>query len=101
MAKNSIPDRLARHLNPPTEREGAAPAPAGRVYGYARVSTVMQADEGESLDVQQRTISRLRHDARPGGRARVRRARRVAVASRSATGRRARRSWPSCSPATW
>jgi putative DNA-invertase from lambdoid prophage Rac len=26
-------------------------------YGYARVSTVMQVDEGESLDVQQRTIS--------------------------------------------
>jgi putative DNA-invertase from lambdoid prophage Rac len=57
MAKNSIPDRLARHLNPPTEREGAAPAPAGHVYGYARVSTVAQADEGQSLDVQQRVIS--------------------------------------------
>jgi putative DNA-invertase from lambdoid prophage Rac len=26
-------------------------------YGYARVSTVRQADEGESLDVQQRTIA--------------------------------------------
>jgi putative DNA-invertase from lambdoid prophage Rac len=53
----------ARHLNPPTPRERAAlaggpsPAPTGRVYGYARVSTVMQADEGESLDVQQRTIA--------------------------------------------
>lgn len=34
----------------------AAAQPAGRVYGYARVSTVMQADEGESLDVQQRVI---------------------------------------------
>jgi DNA invertase Pin-like site-specific DNA recombinase len=27
------------------------------IYGYARVSTTRQADEGESLDVQQRTIS--------------------------------------------
>jgi putative DNA-invertase from lambdoid prophage Rac len=27
------------------------------VYGYARVSTTRQADEGESLDVQQRTIA--------------------------------------------
>lgn len=27
------------------------------VYGYARVSTAMQADEGESLDVQQRQIT--------------------------------------------
>jgi putative DNA-invertase from lambdoid prophage Rac len=26
-------------------------------YGYARVSTIMQVDEGESLDVQQRTIT--------------------------------------------
>jgi putative DNA-invertase from lambdoid prophage Rac len=53
--------RLARHLYPPTPRELAArkaPAPAaGRVYGYARVSTIMQASEGESLDVQQRTIA--------------------------------------------
>jgi DNA invertase Pin-like site-specific DNA recombinase len=29
----------------------------GRVYGYARVSTFAQASEGESLDVQQRTIA--------------------------------------------
>src|SRR6201994_3017615 len=55
-------DKLARHLNPPTPREVAAskaPSPAltGRVYGYARVSTLAQADEGESLDVQQRTIA--------------------------------------------
>ena len=27
------------------------------IFGYARVSTMRQADEGESLDVQQRTIS--------------------------------------------
>jgi putative DNA-invertase from lambdoid prophage Rac len=55
--------RLARHLAPPTARElaarkaAASPAPSGRVYGYCRVSTGQQADEGESLDVQQRTIA--------------------------------------------
>src|ERR1700733_5619517 len=48
---------------PPSPRRrahGAAtatsPAPAGRCYGYARVSTTMQADEGESLAVQQRQL---------------------------------------------
>jgi putative DNA-invertase from lambdoid prophage Rac len=35
----------------------ASPAPVGRCYGYARVSTTMQADEGESLDVQQRQLA--------------------------------------------
>src|SRR5215469_14107124 len=55
-------DTLARYLNPPTPREiaarkAASPALSGRVYGYARVSTLTQADEGESLDVQQRTIA--------------------------------------------
>jgi putative DNA-invertase from lambdoid prophage Rac len=52
--------RLARFLQPPTKREKAALAaspPAGRVFGYARVSTTMQADEGQSLEVQQRTIT--------------------------------------------
>jgi putative DNA-invertase from lambdoid prophage Rac len=57
------PDPLARHLNPPTPREiaarkaAAAAAAPGRVYGYVRVSTIAQADEGESLDVQQRQIA--------------------------------------------
>jgi putative DNA-invertase from lambdoid prophage Rac len=53
------PANLARYLAPATKRERAALAakPAGRVFGYARVSTVMQADEGESLDVQQRIIA--------------------------------------------
>jgi putative DNA-invertase from lambdoid prophage Rac len=53
------PAKLARPLQPATKREKVALAasnPAGRVYGYARVSTTMQADEGESLAVQQRTI---------------------------------------------
>ena len=35
----------------------AAPALPGRCYGYCRVSTVAQADEGESLDVQQRQLA--------------------------------------------
>ena len=53
-------DKLARYLAPPTARERAArqqPAAAGRCYGYCRVSTRMQADDGESLDVQQRTLA--------------------------------------------
>jgi putative DNA-invertase from lambdoid prophage Rac len=55
----------ASSLQSPTRRELAArttPAPAaGRVYGYARVSTARQADEGESLDVQQRQIDGYAH----------------------------------------
>jgi putative DNA-invertase from lambdoid prophage Rac len=55
-------DKLARHLYPPSACEKAALAPppalpASHVYGYARVSTLAQADEGESLDVQQRQIA--------------------------------------------
>ena len=64
MPRRPSGDRLARHLQPPTPRERAAlaaaaasPAPPGRCYGYARVSTVQQASEGESLDVQQRVIA--------------------------------------------
>ena len=50
--------RLARHLAPPTPREREAlagdkpPAPAGRTYGYTRVSTDMQAEHGQSLELQ-------------------------------------------------
>jgi DNA invertase Pin-like site-specific DNA recombinase len=38
-------------------RAAKTPSPAGRCYGYARVSTIAQADDGESLDVQQRVIA--------------------------------------------
>ncbi len=45
----------------PTARKTAAattsPAATGHVYGYCRVSTVAQANEGESLDVQQRVLA--------------------------------------------
>jgi putative DNA-invertase from lambdoid prophage Rac len=51
--------RLAEHLNPPTERDRASlageppPAPAQcRTYGYTRVSTDMQAEHGQSLELQ-------------------------------------------------
>ena len=36
------------------------------IYGYCRVSTLKQADEGESLDVQRRQIEGYAHHARPG-----------------------------------
>ena len=57
-------DRLAGHLAPPTKREleaRRALATPGLVYGYCRVSTTRQADEGESLDVQQRQIEGYAH----------------------------------------
>ena len=64
MPRRPAGDRLARHLQPPSPRERAAlaaaaasPAPPGHCYGYARVSTVQQASDGESLDVQQRVIA--------------------------------------------
>jgi putative DNA-invertase from lambdoid prophage Rac len=49
--------RLAKHLAPVTEREKVALAavpstPSGRVYGYTRVSTDMQAEHGQSLELQ-------------------------------------------------
>jgi DNA invertase Pin-like site-specific DNA recombinase len=55
-------DKLARHLAPPTLHErkarGLDRQPAfGHVYGYARVSTLAQADEGESLGQQERAIA--------------------------------------------
>jgi putative DNA-invertase from lambdoid prophage Rac len=54
--------RLARYLNPPTARERAAlaspapSAPAGRIVAYCRVSTDMQAEDGQSLEVQRRQL---------------------------------------------
>jgi len=35
----------------------AEPAASRKVYGYCRVSAVAEADEGESLDVQQRVLA--------------------------------------------
>src|SRR5215469_7729294 len=54
--------RLDQHPHPPSQREKPAPATAasttaGKVYGYCRVSTIAQADEGESLDVQRRQLN--------------------------------------------
>jgi DNA invertase Pin-like site-specific DNA recombinase len=46
---------MTRH--PAGRSQAAPPAPPGRCYGYARVSTVQQASEGESLDVQQRQLT--------------------------------------------
>jgi DNA invertase Pin-like site-specific DNA recombinase len=52
---------LARFLNAPTPRERKARArvaqSTGRVFGYCRVSTSRQADEGESLGQQERAIA--------------------------------------------
>src|SRR5215467_5266121 len=53
---------LSQFLNPPTQREIAAlgevpsPAPTGRTFGYWRVSTDAQAEDGQSLEVQQRQL---------------------------------------------
>jgi putative DNA-invertase from lambdoid prophage Rac len=63
MTRRPTGDKLARHLNPSSRREIAARAASTasgaswRCYGYARVSTVHQADEGESLDVQRRQLA--------------------------------------------
>jgi putative DNA-invertase from lambdoid prophage Rac len=51
--RNSI---KINQLEPP-DIEAPNPAPASACYGYARVSTLRQSDEGESLDVQQRVIA--------------------------------------------
>jgi putative DNA-invertase from lambdoid prophage Rac len=57
-----MPKNLGRFLQPASAREKAAraaskAAAARHCYGYARVSTNQQADEGESLEVQQRVIT--------------------------------------------
>ena len=55
-------DSLARRLNPPTQREIAVRASlaaahrTGRTFGYVRVSSDAQAEDGQSLDVQQRQL---------------------------------------------
>src|SRR5262245_49390136 len=41
----------------PRKRAREPHVPTSRVYGYCRVSTFAQAGEGQSLDVQQRTIT--------------------------------------------
>jgi putative DNA-invertase from lambdoid prophage Rac len=62
MPKPAADSRLARYLRPPSARERAArgisdaPAPAGRIVAYCRVSTDAQAEDGQSLDVQQRQL---------------------------------------------
>ena len=63
MTRRPVGDKLARHPQPPIPGKRGAraacplPSPTGHCYGYGRVSTVQQADEGESLDVQQRQIA--------------------------------------------
>jgi DNA invertase Pin-like site-specific DNA recombinase len=53
---------LSQFLNPPTQRELAALGRAGtdtspaRTFGYVRVSTDAQAEDGQSLEVQQRQL---------------------------------------------
>ena len=101
MAK-SHDTKLACFLQPATKREKAAlagvQAKPGRVTGYARVSTVQQSTEGESLEVQQRTIAGYAqmhgfelacssNAASP-------------AASRSMNGRKARPCCATCGPAT-
>jgi len=55
-------DTLARYLNPSspselTSPDAASPALTGRIYGYCRVGTVQQVEDGESLGVQERSIA--------------------------------------------
>ena len=44
----AIPPDRARTRRP----RGAAPCPGGRIYGYTRVSTDMQAEHGQWLELQ-------------------------------------------------
>jgi len=57
------PNHPAKYPAKPTRRQlaklaqaKAQGAPTGRVWGYVRVSTDVQVDEGESLEVQQRQL---------------------------------------------
>ncbi len=70
------------------------------IYGYIRVSTTAQADNGESLEVQRRKIeARAQEQGWTLDQVFVERG--VQGESPSRTGGKARRSW-TCSPgATW
>ena len=71
------------------------------VYGYARVSTTAQADEGESLGAQQRTLEgyAMMHGLELDQVFVERGVSRLEAAAASAA--RASGCWPRCSPATW
>jgi putative DNA-invertase from lambdoid prophage Rac len=50
-------DQIAATEWPPGRQHGMPAGDVMTTYRYARVSTVRQADEGESLEVQERTIA--------------------------------------------
>src|SRR5215472_10623700 len=62
MPRHPFDKHLGQFLNPPGPREIAAlaeapsPAPTGRTFAYCRTSTDLQAEDGQSLEVQQRQL---------------------------------------------